>query len=72
VKRNVSVILGGPYNSGILTGGVTDQATHDYAQAPAPADRQGAPGSRRSAGATASSSARRRCSSRCSTLRCVR
>jgi len=36
VKRNVSVILGGPYNSGILTGGVTDQATHDYAQAPAP------------------------------------
>jgi len=36
VKRNVSVILGGPYNSGILTGGVTDAATHDYAQAPAP------------------------------------
>ena len=34
-KRGVSVILGGPYNSGILTGGVTDQATHDYAQAPA-------------------------------------
>src|SRR5204862_225943 len=36
VKRNVSVILGGPYNSGILTGGVTDTATHDYAQAPTP------------------------------------
>src|SRR6476659_6558728 len=36
VKRGASVILGGPYNSGILTGGVTDQATHDYAQAPAP------------------------------------
>jgi D-threo-aldose 1-dehydrogenase len=36
VKRGVSVILGGPYNSGILTGGVTDSATHDYAQAPAP------------------------------------
>jgi len=36
VKRNVSVILGGPYNSGILTGGVRDDATHDYAQAPAP------------------------------------
>jgi D-threo-aldose 1-dehydrogenase len=35
-KRGVSVILGGPYNSGILTGGVTDNATHDYAQAPAP------------------------------------
>jgi D-threo-aldose 1-dehydrogenase len=35
VKRNVSVILGGPYNSGILTGGVTDKATHDYVQAPA-------------------------------------
>lgn len=33
-KRNVSVILGGPYNSGILTGGVTDKATHDYVQAP--------------------------------------
>ena len=36
VKRNVSVILGGPYNSGILTGGVRDDTTHDYAQAPAP------------------------------------
>jgi D-threo-aldose 1-dehydrogenase len=36
VKRSVSVILGGPYNSGILTGGVSDTSTHDYAQAPAP------------------------------------
>jgi D-threo-aldose 1-dehydrogenase len=36
VKRNVSVILGGPYNSGILTGGVSDTSTHDYAQAPPP------------------------------------
>jgi D-threo-aldose 1-dehydrogenase len=36
VKRNVSVILGGPYNSGILTGGVSDSSTHDYAQAPTP------------------------------------
>lgn len=35
VKRGVSVILGGPYNSGILTGGVKDNTTHDYAQAPA-------------------------------------
>lgn len=35
VKRNVSVILGGPYNSGILTGGVKVGATHDYAAAPA-------------------------------------
>jgi D-threo-aldose 1-dehydrogenase len=35
VKRGVSVILGGPYNSGILTGGVKDDTTHDYAQAPA-------------------------------------
>jgi D-threo-aldose 1-dehydrogenase len=34
-RRGVSVILGGPYNSGILTGGVTDKATHDYVQAPA-------------------------------------
>ena len=36
VKRNVSVILGGPYNSGILTGGVKDNTTHDYVQAPKP------------------------------------
>jgi D-threo-aldose 1-dehydrogenase len=34
-KRNVSVILGGPYNSGILTGGVKPGATHDYVAAPA-------------------------------------
>src|ERR1700744_1587500 len=34
VKRSVSVILGGPYNSGILTGGVKDTTTHDYVQAP--------------------------------------
>src|SRR4029453_618634 len=36
VKRNVSVILGGPYNSGILTGGVKPGATHDYVAAPGP------------------------------------
>jgi D-threo-aldose 1-dehydrogenase len=36
VKRAVSVILGGPYNSGILTGGVKPGATHDYVAAPAP------------------------------------
>ena len=35
MKRNVSVILGGPYNSGILTGGVKPGATHDYVAAPA-------------------------------------
>jgi D-threo-aldose 1-dehydrogenase len=35
VKRGVSVILGGPYNSGILTGGVKADTTHDYVQAPA-------------------------------------
>jgi D-threo-aldose 1-dehydrogenase len=35
VERNVSVILGGPYNSGILTGGVKPGATHDYVAAPA-------------------------------------
>jgi D-threo-aldose 1-dehydrogenase len=35
VKRGVSVILGGPYNSGILTGGVANNTTHDYVQAPA-------------------------------------
>jgi D-threo-aldose 1-dehydrogenase len=34
VRRNVSVILGGPYNSGILTGGVKPGATHDYVAAP--------------------------------------
>ncbi len=33
-RRGVSVILGGPYNSGILTGGVKDDTTHDYVQAP--------------------------------------
>ena len=36
VKRGVSVILGGPYNSGILTGGVKPGATHDYTPAAAP------------------------------------
>jgi len=35
-KRHISVILGGPYNSGILTGNVKAGATHDYAAAPAP------------------------------------
>ena len=35
VKRGVSVILGGPYNSGILTGNVKPGATHDYVAAPA-------------------------------------
>jgi D-threo-aldose 1-dehydrogenase len=36
VRRGVSVILGGPYNSGILTGGVKPGATHDYVPAAAP------------------------------------
>ncbi len=36
IKRNVSVILGGPYNSGILTGGVKAGATHDYVPAAQP------------------------------------
>jgi D-threo-aldose 1-dehydrogenase len=36
VDRGVSVILGGPYNSGILTGGVRPGTTHDYVPAPAP------------------------------------
>jgi D-threo-aldose 1-dehydrogenase len=35
-KRGVSVILGGPYNSGILTGNVKPGATHDYVAAAAP------------------------------------
>src|SRR5258706_9027371 len=34
-KRRVSVILGGPYNSGILAGPVKPGATHDYVEAPA-------------------------------------
>jgi D-threo-aldose 1-dehydrogenase len=34
-RRGVSVILGGPYNSGILTGNVKPGATHDYVAAPA-------------------------------------
>ena len=33
-RRGVSVILGGPYNSGILTGGVKPGAKHDYVAAP--------------------------------------
>lgn len=32
--KNVSVIIGGPYNSGILAGDVPDHATHDYKAAP--------------------------------------
>src|SRR5215831_4567310 len=36
VKRQVSVILGGPYNSGILAGNVKPGATHDYTPAPSP------------------------------------
>src|SRR5215813_11836889 len=36
VKRGVSVILGGPYNSGILAGNVKPGATHDYTPAPSP------------------------------------
>jgi D-threo-aldose 1-dehydrogenase len=33
-SRSVSVIIGGPYNSGILTGGVRPGAKYDYADAP--------------------------------------
>jgi D-threo-aldose 1-dehydrogenase len=33
-KRHVSVILGGPYNSGILTGNVKAGASYDYVAAP--------------------------------------
>jgi D-threo-aldose 1-dehydrogenase len=36
VRRQVSVILGGPYNSGILAGPVKPGATHDYTPAPSP------------------------------------
>ena len=36
LKRQVSVILGGPYNSGILAGNVKPGATHDYTPAPSP------------------------------------
>ena len=42
VKRGVSVILGGPYNSGILTGGVKAGATHDYVAGARASDREGA------------------------------
>jgi len=34
--HDVSVIIGGPYNSGILAGDVPDHATHDYKAAPRP------------------------------------
>ncbi len=33
-KKNISVVIGGPYNSGILTGGVKPGAKYDYADAP--------------------------------------
>lgn len=35
-ERGIGVIVGGPYNSGILTGPVTEGATYDYAAAPPP------------------------------------
>jgi D-threo-aldose 1-dehydrogenase len=35
-ERGMSVILGGPFNSGILAGAVTEGATYDYAAAPPP------------------------------------
>ncbi len=65
-KRNVSVILGGPYNSGILTGNVKTGATHDYVAAPAASRSRRRRRSRRCASGTACRSAPRRCSSRCS------
>ncbi len=34
-KKNISVVIGGPYNSGILTGNVQEGAKYDYADAPA-------------------------------------
>ena len=33
-KKNISVVIGGPYNSGILTGNVQPGAKYDYADAP--------------------------------------
>ena len=35
VQRGISIILGGPFNSGILAGPVRDGAWYDYAPAPA-------------------------------------
>lgn len=34
IKRDVGIILGGPYNSGILATGAVDGARYDYAPAP--------------------------------------
>lgn len=36
IKRDVGIILGGPYNSGILATGPIDGARYDYAPAPEP------------------------------------
>lgn len=36
VKRDVGIILGGPYNSGILATGAVEGARYNYAPAPAP------------------------------------
>ena len=35
VKKNISVILGGPYNSGILASNLSPETTYFYAPAPA-------------------------------------
>ena len=35
-QHAISVIIGGPYNSGILTGSVKEGATYDYVAAPSP------------------------------------
>jgi D-threo-aldose 1-dehydrogenase len=35
-RKNISVVIGGPYNSGILTGNVGADSKYDYAAAPAP------------------------------------
>jgi D-threo-aldose 1-dehydrogenase len=35
-QKNISVVIGGPYNSGILTGNVGADSKYDYAAAPAP------------------------------------
>ena len=34
-ERNISIIVGGPYNSGILAQGAVEEATFDYRKAPA-------------------------------------
>ena len=62
-EKGISVILGGPYNSGILASDLSADATYQYAKAPPEYSRPGAPDQSLYATSTASHSTLPRCSS---------